>query len=125
MAKIDQMDYLVMNLGTGRLSSMRVFSAISFGVQSFHAFNMFDEEEYTASTIKEMESWYWLKTSIHFDNWDKVIEVFKENGEELYMKDDRWVYINSVYLCRMFELAYYFSESENPTLEGFVEANED
>ena len=51
MAKIEQMDTLVMNLGMG-YKFMRVYSVISFGVESYHVFNFTDEEVYTGTQYR-------------------------------------------------------------------------
>jgi hypothetical protein len=128
MNKIEQMDYLVMNLGIG-LHAMRVFSCITQGVLNFHVFNKFDEEVYTSESIHYIESWYWKETALRFNSWKEMCEVFHENGTEMYMKDQRLIYEvrdngREMYLCRMYELAYYFYESENPTYEGFIDMDE-
>lgn len=128
MAKIEQMDYLAMNLGVNKIgcTPCSVYSVISFGVQSFHLF-VDDEERHTTSTLAEMITWYWHENSWHYSEWKTLVEIFRDNGEAMYMKDERSVYLSDgcvdKYIGKVYQLAYYFDSVQDfnsTSLEDFL-----
>ncbi len=124
MAKIEQMDNFVMNIGQNnyQCSRCQIYSVISFGVQSFHLFYQ-GEDRFTAETLAEVHEWYWEQNSVHNSSWGCVCETFEDKN--LYLKDERNFYYDGdegTIQCKMYELAYYFAESENPTFEGLIES---
>jgi hypothetical protein len=126
MAKIEQMDQLVMNIGVENIgcSPCQIYSVISLGVQTFHLFCL-DDDVRSTETLNELIEWYWQENSVHHTLWTAVCERFSDKN--LYLKDERNFYFKDnedtlLIQCKMFEVAYYFAESENPTFLGFVES---
>ena len=124
MAKIEQMDQLVMNIGINSVgcTPCSIYFVIAFGVGSFHLF-CGDEERFEAETLAEVTEWYWTQNSVHNSSWECVCETFEDKN--LYLKDQRNFYYDGdegTIQCKMYELAYYFAESENPTFKGLIES---
>jgi hypothetical protein len=126
MAKIEQMDQFVMNIGIKNVgcTPCSIYSVIAFGGQSFHLFCN-DEERFEAETLAEVTEWYWEQNSVHSSKWESLREIFKDKN--LYLKDQRNFYFYDgndeiIIHDKMFAVAYYFAESENPTFEGLIES---
>jgi len=126
MDKIEQMDNFVMNIGQNnyQCSRCQIYSVISFGVQSFHLFYQ-GEDRFTAETLSEVTDWYWEQNSLHYHGWSNLVELFSDKN--LYLKDERDFYFYDgndeiILHDKMFAVAYYFAESENPTFEGLIES---
>jgi len=122
MAKIEQMDKLVMNIGIGNVgcTPCSIYSVISLGVQTFHLF-CYDVDRFFAETLVEVTEWYWKENSVHCSEWELLREIFEDKN--LYLKDERNFYFNdeeNSFECKMFEVSYYLAESENPTVSGLL-----